>query len=360
MKSLQEITVYQNPAPLLVSQQAVFPGFVQLPNGDLLAMFCIGRAFDAADQHVVTSRSRDFGRSWSAPHRLQACSPSQPLESESLKPLVLADGSLLATGYVFERPDCLTPIIDPETFAVLPMKNKVSFSRDNGHSWDTPRRIDINGAPLEMSGPCIQLASGRVLAACAPFHLGRSGHAGWIVFSDDGGHSWGKLSEFFCTPNGEVSAWECRLCETRPNHVAVLFWAYDNKRRQNLPNHIAFSQNGGASFAPALDTGIRAQASNLIRLDDGRVLTIHAHREAPVGLIVRRVDISGGAFRVEARLDLFSSTDKGAQTADIRQQFASLKFGQPSLLRLHNGEVFASCWSFENCQHVIKAYVLEI
>ena len=45
MKRLDEFIIYQNPDPLLVSRQATFPGIVQLPDGDLLAVFSIGQAF---------------------------------------------------------------------------------------------------------------------------------------------------------------------------------------------------------------------------------------------------------------------------------------------------------------------------
>jgi BNR repeat-like domain len=360
MNCVEKITVYQNPDPLLVSRQAVFPGFVQLAGGDLLAMFSIGQAFDAADQRAFTSRSRDGGRSWDAPRPLVDAALSPADESECYKPLLLADGSLLASGYGFVRPDPLTPIVDPETLALPPMKNKVSFSRDDGHSWSAPVTIDIEGAPLEMSGPCIQLASGRILGACSPFHLGPSGHAGWIVCSDDGGHNWRKLSEFFSTPKGEVSAWECRLCEAEPGRIAVLIWAYDNARQRNLANHIVFSHDGGVTFAAPLDTGIMGQASNLIWLGDDQLLTIHTHREHPVALTVRRVDIRGDGFVVLDQVQLFGEAVQPSDSSGIRQQFASLKFGQPSLLRLQNGQVFAACWGFEACQYVIKGYLLEI
>jgi sialidase-1 len=44
-----------------------------------------------------------------------------------------------------------------------------------------------------------------------------------------------------------------------------------------------------------------------------------------------------------------------SRTGDIAGQFASLKFGQPSLLRLSGNEVLAAWWQVDNCQHVIKA-----
>ena len=76
--------------------------------------------------------------------------------------------------------------------------------------------------------------TGRILAACPPFHLGETGHSGWIIYSDDNGKSWNKLSDFFNSPNGEIAAWECRLCEIDNNGVAVIFWTYDNIKKPRI------------------------------------------------------------------------------------------------------------------------------
>ena len=359
MEISREVAIYANPDPLLVSRQAIFPGIIQLADDSLLAMFSSGQAFDSADQRTFISKSEDLGHSWTTPRRMDG-HEFQPEISESLKPLLLSGGSILAAGYGFVRPDAVTPIVDPYTFDVLPLEHIVSISSDNGQTWDTPRLVEIGGRPLELSGPCIQLASERIIGAAPPFHLGADGHSGWIIYSDDGGQTWGKLSTFFESSGGEVAAWECRLCETAPGHVAVIFWAYDNKERRNLNNHIVFSADGGQTFGPAVDTGVRAQASNLMPLEDGKILTIHAHRENPVGLWVRQVDISKEGYSIEREVNLFADDAMGSDATDIRKQFGSLKFGQPSLLPLSNGQVLAACWAFEDCQHVIKGFLIDL
>lgn len=358
MKCLDEFVIYQNPAPLLVSRQAIFPGIVQLPDGDLVAVFTIGQAFDAADARAYVSRSSDEGRTWSAPQRLWHGEQS-PEESESFKPLLLRDGTLIATGYVFVRPTPLTPVVDPESFELLRLRNKVSSSSDGGHSWNEPDYFDVEGKPLELSGPCIELSSGRLIGATAPFHLRMDGHAGWIIASDDKGRNWRKLSEFYRSPTGSVASWECRLCELSPGRVAVIMWAYDNSQSANLDNKLALSDDGGETFR-VIETGIHGQASNLLALGGNKLLTIHAHREAPIGLVVRRVDLTDDRFTVEEELDLLRDGQTASETADIRKQFASLKFGQPSLMKLASGDILAACWSFENSQYVIKGYRLAL
>ena len=360
MKKKEEIIVYKNPNPLLVSRQSIFPGISLLPNNDLLIIFSIGQAFDSSDQRAYVTKSKDNGRAWSTPKQLHDHKYENQEETDTLKPLLLNNGNLIATGYAFVRPDPLTPIVDPISFNVLPLKNKISFSSNNGDTWSVPENFNVLNKPLEISGPCIQLSSGRILAACPPFHLGETGHSGWIIYSDDNGKTWNKLSEFFNTPTGGIAAWECRLCEIDNNGVAVVFWAYDNVSKRNLNNHIVFSKDGGKSFGKALDTGVKAQASNLMWLEQNIILTIHSHRENPSGLIIRKVNIENNKFEILNELDLFKDDTMESDSTNINKQFGSLKFGQPSLVQLQNKEILATCWCYENNQHIIKTFIVDI
>ena len=360
MKRLSSFALFANPAPGLVSRQALFPGVIRLADGRLLALFSIAQAFDAADMRSCVSFSDDDGETWSEPRRLND-REANPEEQESFKPLQLRDGRLLATGYVFERPDPLQPIVDPVTFALPKLVPKLSVSDDEGRSWSQPEPIVLDGEPpLEMSGPATQLPSGRIIAAASPFHLRPSGHSGWIVASDNNGRSWFKLSEFYRAPGADIHAWECRLAAWGDGRVAVLWWAYDHTRGVNLNNHIAFSSNGGETFGQAVDTGVPGQSSSLIHLDGETILTIHAQRERDAGLFVRRVDVAGDRFDIREEIELFSDPAMGSTTADMKQQFGDLKFGQPSLLRLNETELLAYCWAFEEHQYIIKAFRLSL
>ena len=89
MKIIDEIILYENPDPLLVSKQGIFPGIVKLQDNSLLALFTIGQAFDSADQRTFVSKSFDDGRSWSKPKPLHNHKYKNKEESESLKPLLL-------------------------------------------------------------------------------------------------------------------------------------------------------------------------------------------------------------------------------------------------------------------------------
>ena len=360
MKILEEIILFQNPNPLLVSKQGIFPGISKLPNNELIALFTIGQAFDSADQRTYTSRSSDNARTWSIPKLLHNHNYELIKESESLKPLLLKNNDLIAVGYAFIRPDDLTPIVNSDTFEILPLHNKISFSSNLGKNWSVPKNFNVNNTSLEISGPCIQLNSGRIIGAAPPFHLKKKEHSGWIIYSDDGGQNWNKLSEFYSSSDGSISTWECRLCEAGKNKIVVIFWAYDNKNKKNLSNHIVISEDGGQTFNNAIDTNIRGQASNLLWYKENILFTIHCHREEPTGLILRKVDISNNKFNVLEEFNLFSKENISSDSSNISKQFGSLKFGQPSLLLLKNNELLVCFWCIEENQHIIKSFIVNI
>jgi len=351
-------TIWENPAPLLVSRQGVFPGLVATDATTLLAMFAIGQAFDAADQTMHASHSHDGGTTWSEPKPLHATRETDPRESETLKPLRLADGTILAAGYSFERPDATTPIVDPNTGAILPMRNKVCRSVDGGLTWSPSVPFDVESRALELSGPCIQLASGAIVGAAPPFHLA-GGQQGWLIRSEDSGATWRRQSVFFEAPDGDVAPWECRLADLGDGGVAVLFWAYDVAKGRNLNNHLAISHDGGGNFMPAIDTGIAGQAANLLSLGDNRLLTIHCHREPPVSLTVRILRLGKGRVDIEAECPIVAG-GRAATQGSAAEQFATLSFGQPSLTAVGYDEFLAAWWQVENCQHVIKGCRLRL
>lgn len=357
MQLVEAVTLYANPDPLLVSRQGVFPGLARLANGDILAIFSIGQAFDAADMRAHVSRSTDNGRSWSAPVLLHD-TVLEPMESESYKPLQLSDGTVLATGYVFVRPSMLAPIVADDG-TLLPLHNKISRSEDGGQTWTRPERFIVDGVGLELSGPCIQRASGEILGVAPPFTLSPSEQEGWIISSTDGGRSWQKKSVFFASDAGNVAPWESRLIDFGGDRVGVLFWAHDLAAGRNLNNHFALSEDGGQTFT-ALETGIAAQASGGIALSQDEVLTIHAHRESPVGLNVYRLRLVNGQLDRVDTLALFKDERLGQEGDIAFDPFVNLRFGQPSLLALGESEYLGCCWMVEAGQHIIKTFRIRL
>jgi sialidase-1 len=107
MPSIEVISghvVYENPEPQLRARHAYFPGLVPLPSGDLLAFFVLGEALNATNVTTMVSRSTDAGQTWQLEGPLHEKLPGQEHYSDSFKPTLLDDGTLIARGFASTEP----------------------------------------------------------------------------------------------------------------------------------------------------------------------------------------------------------------------------------------------------------------
>jgi len=307
-----------------------------------------------------STRSNDNGESWQLQGPLYDASTDNPPNMDSMKPLLLNDGTLIATGYRFFRPDPEV-LVNPDTGGLPDGENIISFSKDEGHTWTVPEKMNL-GSPetLEISGPCIQLANDEVIAIAAalPMWDGSqpSGCDGFFLKSSDKGKTWSK-TVYFQTPKGNIKPYEARICEMQPGRLVALAWALDEKAGKTLPNMYVVSHDNGASWSNPIDTGVPAQASNLIYLGGEKLLTIHCHRESePIGLYVRIVDLTNDEWKVIDEVKVWDGATP--QKTSNLSTMGTLKFGQSSLLPLDNGEVLACHWSIEQNQGRVLAHRL--
>jgi len=359
--------VYENPQPQNRARQAYFPGLVNLPSGDLLAMFVLGEALEAANTTTVVSRSHDQGRTWNFEGPIHERKPDHRYCWDGLKPTLLNDGTLIAAGYRFHRtdPDQTITNPDPHVDGLRGGDNLVSFSGDEGRTWSYPRIFARTHPELiENSGPTIQLRRGAILGCGSLFPMWDGTHptgcVGVLLRSENGGETWDDRTHFFEDPTGHFAPSEARLCEMQDDRVVALFWMLDHVNAGNLPNHMTVSHDGGASWSDPIDTGVWGQASSLTHWGDDVLLTIHCHREGEdVGLYARIVDFADDRWRMitEAKIWDNAASMKVATYATMGQD---LKFGQASLLRLDNGDILATHWAVEDGQSRILTHRLRI
>jgi sialidase-1 len=365
LEHLGEHIIYENPKPNLFSRHAYFPGLTQLASGELLALHIIAEAFDAANGTTYISRSMDQGKTWKLHRKLYDKFVVGFLTSDTLKPTLLRDGTLVALGYRFHRLDPEDEIADVNTGGFLPGDDVAAFSKDEGHTWTVPTIIPRRLPELyELSGPCIELRNGELLAVCGLMPLPDGTHpscnGGIGLRSKDGGKTWDDSVRFF--PQGDMTAWESRVIEMQEGRLVAITWAYDLKTGKHLPNHVVVSHDNGHTWGVPINTGIMGQASNLLWIKDNLLLSIHTHRAKNPGLYVRLVDITEDNWIV-LKEKVIWGRNMGQQTRrgqTVEQMFGSLRFGQPSLLRLNNGEILASYWSVENCQGRVKVHRLRL
>jgi sialidase-1 len=367
IEKIGEHTIYENPLPQLRSRCAKFPGLVQLPSGELIALFELGEAFESVDSRTVVSRSSDSGKSWQLQGELYDMAElglDHPV-SECLKPTLLKDGTLIAMGYRFHRRDVNLPIGNPKTGGILSGDNTISFSMDEGKSWSVPKAIEHSyPETIETSGPCVQLSSGDIIATGAPLNMwdgsNPTGQEGILFRSRDKGKSWDCGGRFFTTDDNRMTSWESRVCEMQPGRLVAIVWVFDLKANKHLPNHIVVSHDYGYAWSEPIDVGHMGQASNLMWLGGEQLLSIHAHRAGEVGLYVRVVDFKNDRWKMVEEQVIWGKAGSQDTSKGIVEQFASLKFGQPSLLNLDNGEILATHWCVEDCQSKIKTHRLKL
>lgn len=363
---LESRIVFENPRPHVHSRHGYFPGMVHLGGDELLCLFVRSEAFESPDATTWIARSRDLGRSWTLAGPLYDKRAVGFETSDSFKATRLRDGSLVAMGYRFHRLDPEQGIALEETGGILPGDVVVTFSRDQGTTWETPTVVPRSRPELyEVSGPCVETSSGALLAVGALFKLpdgtNPSGQCGVLLRSLDGGRTWDDRTVYFRAPLGNLTPFEARLCEMQPGRLVALVWAYDYATDRHHPNHVAVSHDGGATWSAPIDTGNPGQASGLLYAGGDRLLTIHAHRGSETGIFVRVVDLSGDEWRPVEEFNLFGANlSQTREGMSMREMFSSLRFGQPSLLHLEGDEYLATHWSVEDGQGKIRSHRLRI
>lgn len=358
IKVLGHVTIYDNPIPNLVSRHGYFPGIVKLPNEELLTLFAMGEAFESLMMTICVSRSCDNGKTWTLEGPMYENLKIGPV---SFKPTVLSDGTLIAIGYGFCR-DNPEIFVNPETGGLPDGANYVSFSQDNGHSWSHPQKITHSHPEiLEISGPCIELKNGDIIASGPPFPMWDktrpSGLQGFILRSRDKGKTWDNKTVYY--KNGNISPYECRQCEMQTGRVVMIIWCLDEVANKNLTNHVVVSKDNGMTFSEPIDTGVSGQASNLMYLGDNQLLVIHCFREGDVGLYVHLVDFKNDEWNIVSKTKIWGNAPS-KQIGRLADMGKSLKFGQPTLLQLDNGEILAIHWAIEDGQGRILSHRLQL
>lgn len=358
--------VYENPKPHVRSRHGFFPGLARLPSGDLLCLFVLGEAFEAPNNTTVITRSKDEGRTWHFEGNLYDKSVLGFETTDALKPTLLEDGTIIAIGYRFYRYDPEDGIGIDETGGICPGEDIVSWSRDDGYNWSFPEIIKRTRPELlEISGPCIELRESKdLVAVSAPFKLpdgtNPSGQIGVLLRSLDHGASWNDERIFFRAPSENITPLESRICEMQHGRLVAIVWAYDYSTERSLPNHVVVSHDAGETWSVPIDTGHGAQASNLLWLGGDLLLTIHAHRGKQPGLYVRVIDFSRDHWRVIDEQLIWKCAGISSGHQGMVKTFLSVRFGQPSLLRLSEQEFLATHWNIEDGQGKIRTHRLRV
>lgn len=351
MKVYETNIIFENPLPQLRALGSAFPYLCQLSDGRILADHQMGQAFESVDGASYLSESRDGGVTWSKPWKIFPHSNDPFPKSESSKVTQLPDGRLVCLGYRFFRDDPDKPMGNPETGGLLDDEIFFSISGDEGRTWSEPQIVGCAwGNHVEASAPLTVLQDGSwatPITGFAKWDGTSSGrNCGRLLRSYDQGKTWNDDTVCMAFPGDTVTCFEQRMCQTEDGTIIVIGWNEDLVTGQRLPNHIAFSFDNGKTFSDPVSTGIGGQASFIMALEGSKVLTLHAIRrdtDRP-GIYACIADTAGGKWQLLQKYLLWEPNVPIVKDSKMAAIFAFLKFGQPSAIKLHDGDFLMTHW----------------
>lgn len=251
---LAEVTtgvLFRNSVPHLKSVHGYFPSVVALPNGNLLATYMVGEAFEAVNCRVHYSRSEDGGATW------KECGPltrdlNGKLCSESARMTVTPKGEVVVLLHRHDRsahPD--EGLANPKTLGFVPTEFAITRSTDNGNTWSTPKNIasPLVGPSFELCAPITILRDGRWLLPTSTWSSWDgdlpNGNRMVAFVSEDEGRTWPAYLDVMHHDSDRVHYWESKIVELPDGDLVAPAWGYDEATSQDLPNQYTVSRDGG-------------------------------------------------------------------------------------------------------------------
>ena len=345
-----------------------FPAFEKLPSGRWLAGFKAGeKKKDAVLQQAMMTWSDDQGRSWAQPYApvtLPAID-EVPGHCSSLYFLTLGETNVLMVLNWVDSSDPAASYYDPMTESLKETRIFYCFSQNDGLSWTQPLLMDTTsaGGPVPLTGPPFRMKNGSI--ACQ-FEINKYKedphkwiHRSALIFSKDGGHTWGNLA--IVTEEPDRYYWD-----QRPNvlddgkTVVNFFWALDGKKQEYLNIHVAYSEDGGKTWTRPMDTGIYGQPGRPVALQDGKLATIDIDRSISPTITVRISGDRGKTYDealVIFQAKLPSQDSRTISMNEAWQEMAAFSVGHPNLLDLGNGEILAYFYQGEQSDQTDIAFI---
>lgn len=357
MKIVDSSIIYENDLPQLSAKQAFFPNCVEFSENNLVALSVIGQAFESVDSASYLSFSNDNGKTWSKPTKMFNFGRKTNKVTDYTKITRLKNGNLFALGYLYFRNDPSLPIGNPENGGLLDDMVYYSISKDGGKTWKKIKEIKCAWGPhVEASAPIVELNDGTLITPITGFpdwngkmHGKLCGRA---LRSTDGGKTWNDDS--ICMDfDKPVTCYEQRMCQLDSGTVVCIGWNENVETGERLENHYTLSYDNGVTWTKPQPTGILGQASSVCALGGEKLLALHAVRrdtDKP-GIYACVVDLSEGKWNIVEKEIIWQPSVPMVKDTKMAEIFSFLKFGQPSAIKLKNGNLLMTHWYAEQGQY---------
>ena len=360
--------LYKNPKPHVKSIHAYFPSVAALENGELLASYALGEAFEAANLQTHTARSGDGGRTWR--EEVTICpAVAGRVMSDCGRLAVAPDGEVIANLMQCDRTDHRDEgLTNPANMGFVPTEVLISRSRDHGHTWTHPNVIQppLVGPCFELCSPVMFLSDGRCLLPTSTW-LDWEGNLPngrrMVAFvSTDQGKTWPDYLDVMHSPDDSLIFWESKIVELSDGRLIAVAWCFDTKANVDRPNQYAVSRDGGTTWSPPRSMGLVGQTLTPCCFDGGRLLVVYRRTDQP-GLWAVIAHLEGDDWVNDGWQPLWGHGSMEGITSiesDMVETFNKLKFGAPSIIRLADGSFFLAFWCCEENISIIRWFRFEV
>ncbi|MBQ7207716.1 MAG: exo-alpha-sialidase [Lentisphaeria bacterium] len=321
-RKLYETQIYRDP-----DFYSSFPGVANLGNGEIFAVFRRAPRYRGLpglpedwyvhldrNSKLVSVRSFDNGRTWSAPRTLFA-----PDAGAAQDGGVMFDGdTLFVNSFIWGNlPDAVIKALresgrDEYIYSAYGGSNVATHvgsfalrSRDKGANWEGPFFPDpipgypeaLPGRPLLMHNRAniVRMPDGRLLYPGQALRYRPQYSSGIVLFeSSDDGATWRYLAA--PAPDGGTAVFEepC-LVLTKSGKLVLIIRTHKTPegREYRLPDEKGAkramlwkceSSDGGRTWNEPVDLGIHGEPAAACVMDDGRILLVYGYRIEPYGV----------------------------------------------------------------------------
>jgi hypothetical protein len=359
--------IYRNPSPHVSSKQAYFPSVVLMDNGEMLASFVIGEAFEAINLNTFIAHSKDMGETWSNPEPL-LMQQSINLLSNLSRITAFPNGNVVANVAQIHRENHPEDgLSNPENIGFVPTDLLLVRSEDFGYSWKLPETITppLIGPSFELCSPIVSLKDGRWLWPTSTWRswegYSPNGMKMIALVSYDDGKTWPEFLNVMNSDADKIIYWEGKIIELANGVLVAVAWAYNEAQGKDLSNHYTISRDGGITWLTPRSTGIQGQTMSIVALYDDHLLIVYRRMDKP-GLWVTISRLENDVWNNEEEFPLWGSRAKSLtyQSDNMVHDFNELKFGAPCITILPDNCVYIAFWCYEKTVSNIRWFKLEI
>ena len=323
-------------------QSLCFPLICVSPAGRWLCAF---RAAPAKTpnkgQHVLLTWSDDRGKSWHEPvERFVPFKVNGRAGRIRGAALTAAKDRLLAALCWVDYSDPDAPFFNPETEGLLDTKILLAHSDDRGVSWSEPTVLETPAYPVPtpLTGPILCLANGDLVCH---FELNKHyndlqpwQHSSVMMFSSDGGMTWGRPTTVAHDPSNRFFYWDQRPSVLKDGRLFDVFWTFDRQTARYINIHARQSTDSGRTWSEIWDTGVPGQPAPVRELLDGNLIMVYVDRTRDTMIKARLSPDGGRRWPDESESVLYSGarkseTDSKSSMQDAWTEMAKFATGLP-------------------------------